>query len=64
VKLTTSLYLASVDDKEFVDLFLLDQQMGPDPKLRTYLEVGLRFVLWTYQSKLVYSMRSSVQPIA
>jgi hypothetical protein len=39
--LTAPLYSTSVDDKAIIDYFLLDQQMGLDPKLRTYSGGGL-----------------------
>jgi hypothetical protein len=41
VVLTTPLYSASVEDKAIAGYFLLDQQIGPEPKLRVYLDVDL-----------------------
>jgi len=37
-----SLYLESVDDKAIADFFLLNQQMGSNPKLRMYPKVESR----------------------
>jgi hypothetical protein len=41
VMLTTPLYLTSVEDREISRFFLLDQQIGPDPKLKSVSRCGL-----------------------
>jgi len=44
-------YFSSINDKAMADYFFLYQQMGLDPKVRTYPEVDLRAMLLTTQSK-------------
>jgi hypothetical protein len=63
-QLTTPLYSTSEEDKVMDDCFLLDQQIGPDPKLREYPNVDLRSVLSPAQSEFVKPMRSNAQPAA
>ena len=60
-QLTTPLYSASAEDKEMVDCFLLDQQIGPDPKLRVYPDMDVLFVLSPTQYESVKSMRSNAK---
>jgi hypothetical protein len=58
------MYTNSTHDKEINDFFLLNQQMGPYPKLSMYSKVDLRPVLFPNQYESVYPMRSNVQPTA
>jgi hypothetical protein len=60
--LTTPLYSASGEDKTMVDYFLLDQQIGLDPKLRVYPDVEFLSVLSPAQSESMKPMRSNAQP--
>jgi len=62
--LTTPLYSASAEYRAITDCFLLDQQMGPELKLRVYPDVDLRLVLLPALSESVKPMRSNVEPDA
>jgi hypothetical protein len=61
---TTPLYLASVDDREIVDCFLLDQHIALEPKLRVYPDVDLQSMLLPTQSESLKLMRSNAEPDA
>ena len=58
---TTPLYLASTDDKEITDFFLLDQKMGPKLKLSMFSEVELQSMPSPTQSESINPMRSNAQ---
>lgn len=60
VMLTTPLYSASAEERVIAACFLLDQQIGLDPRLSEYLEVDLRSMLSPTQSKSVKPRRFNV----
>ena len=59
--LTTPLYLASDEDRAIAVCFLLDQQMGLEPRLSEYPDVDLRSMLLPTQLELVNPMRSNAE---
>ena len=50
---TASLYLTSAEESAMAAYFLLDQKMGPPPKINTYPEVGFRYMESPTQSESV-----------
>jgi len=60
VMLTIPLYLASTEYRAIENCRLLDQQIGPRPKLRVYLDVDLQSMLLHAWSESVKPMRSNL----
>lgn len=54
---TTPLYSASSQEREIEACFLLDQQIGPDPRLSEQLEVDLQSMLSLAQSESMKQRR-------
>ena len=62
--LTTPLYSALAEDREMAAYFLLDQQMGPEPRLSEYPDVDLSTMLLPAQSESVNPIRSNAESAA
>ena len=64
VMLTTPLYSASAEERAIAACFLLDQQIGQDPRLSEYPKVDLRSMLSPTQSEFVKPRRFNAVPVA